>query len=342
MIGNVVVDGRGGGDSLDLNDVAATTGNANVRISGNRVTGLTSAGDGPVVEFNGVGSLSVEGSNFGNVAESYTIDNPAVPLTLSTYAGPDRVTVNATSQPLAINTGSGDDTVTVNSASADLLIVTEDGNDGVTINNSTGPVNVFTGPGNDAVSVSSTGAVRIDTADGDDVVNVASAGTLFLNAGAGNNVVGVRAVAGNADVLTGDGDDTIRVGSVNPNTDDGDLSGITGQLSINAGSGTNRLVVSDAASRAGRNYTVNADAIFGGTPRPIVFSAPGGRFASVQVRGGRGDDSFSVFNTTPASNFLIQGKRRRRRVRVQRQDRARHHPLRGRGRRGRARLRPGQ
>ena len=306
IVGNVVVDGRGGGDTLDLNDVAATGGNGNVRISGNRVTGLIGTGEG-VVEYNGIGSLSVEGSNVDAVAESYVIDNPAVPVLLSTFAGADRITVNASNQPLAINTGSGDDTLTVNSANADLLIVTEDGNDSVTINNSTGSVNLLTGSGTDAVTVSSTGSVQIDTGDGNDLVNLVAAGSLFIDTGAGNDNVGVRAVTGDATIVTGDGDDLIRVGSVSNSTDDGNLSGINGQLIVNAGGGTNRLIVSDFASGIGRNYTVNADAIFGGTRQPISFTAPGGTFSTVQIRGGRGDDSFNVFNTLFVSQFLIQG-----------------------------------
>ena len=307
ITGRVVVDGRGGSDSLDLNDVAAAGGNGNVRVSAGRVTGLTGGGDGGDVAFSGVGSLNIAGSNLAAVAESFTVDNPDVPLTLSTYAGADRVTVNGASQPLAVNTGSGDDTVTVNAASADLLIVTEDGNDAVRVNAANGPLSVLTGAGNDSVTVAARGSARIDTADGDDLVNVVSAGPLTLDTGAGNDTVGVRAILGDSTVNTGDGNDLIRVGSASASTDDGTLAGILGQLAIDAGTGTNRLVFSDFASATGRDYTVNSDALFGGTARPVTFSATGGQFAQVQVRGGRGDDSFSVFNTTAAGNFLIQG-----------------------------------
>ena len=113
--GLVEIDGRSGGDSLIISDAGAVSGNANVTVSGNLITGLTGGGDTGNVTFANVGSLTLLGSNSAGVAESFTLNNPAAPLTLNTYDGPDAINVRALTNALTVEAGDGDDVIRVGS-----------------------------------------------------------------------------------------------------------------------------------------------------------------------------------------------------------------------------------
>ena len=203
--GVVEIDGVSGGDGVVLGDSGATSGNANVAVTGDLVTGFAGSNDAAVVRVNNVANLILIGSDL--LGETFTLNNPVAAVTVQSGGGSDTVNVNANALGVTLDLGAGDDAVNV-----------------------------------------------------------------------GN----------------------------------GSLAGVNGPLFVNAGAGNNRLTVSDANSGIGRIYAVTSNAIFGATPNPISFVAPGGRFfapggGGVTLLGGNGNDTFNVFDTTAASQFRVNG-----------------------------------
>jgi hypothetical protein len=127
------------------------------------------------------------------------------------------------------------------------------------------------------------------------------------------DVINVRGTAVPVSLLTGGGNDLVRVSSFAGDSDDGDLSGVNAPVTVDAGTGDNRLIISQYGSPAGANLTVGPTAVTGG-PAAISYAATGGRFFNgpsangLWVRGSNaGADRITVAGTLAGSQTLIDG-----------------------------------
>lgn len=123
--------------------------------------------------------------------------------------------------------------------------------------------------------------------------------TLNLNTDAGPDTVNVRATTLPVNVQTGAGNDTIRISSNAGLNDDGDLNQILGALTVDGGSGDNRLIASNYGNPNGLTYEIRSDQIVGGTPIPISYAANGGRFNN-----GAAGDGFTFRASNVGSDVL--------------------------------------
>ena len=101
---------------------------------------------------------------------------------------------------------------------------------------------------------------------------------LVLDVKGGPNTVNVQAASLKTTVLADTGNDLFRVSSRAGVNDDGDLSRITGVLTLDAGGGNNRLVLSNAGSALSSAVTITRAAVAGASAGAINYRATGGRF----------------------------------------------------------------
>ena len=138
--------------------------------------------------------------------------------------------------------------------------------------------------------------------------------TLELDGGTnGNDTFNIQgAAADTVTVNTGNGkSNTVNVSSDAP-TNTGDLSGIgaTTQLTVNAGSGTDTLAVSDKSGAAGATVTLVSTQIGGLTALPILYTKiPGGGLAVNLYGADAGSTTFNVPNTliSAGNTVLLAG-----------------------------------
>ncbi len=136
---------------------------------------------------------------------------------------------------------------------------------------------------------------------------------LVLDALDGPDAVNIRNTANPVTVFGGAGFDTIRVSSQAGDNDDGDLTGIRGPVFVDAGTGDNRLVVSNFGNPFGATFTVTANALSGATLAPIIYSATGGRFVAadgtgILLRGSNAaSDRFVLAGTLAFSQTAVDG-----------------------------------
>jgi hypothetical protein len=131
----------------------------------------------------------------------------------------------------------------------------------------------------------------------------------------GPDQINVRATAFPVQIEGGLGDDFIRVSTLAGDSDFGDLTGIRGQLGIDAGPGDNHLLVSNFGDAGGSTFRITDTAIIGPTPSPIFYQATGGgRFAHNQAGDGvavigsnTGGDTFNVVVTLAGSHTAVDG-----------------------------------
>lgn len=130
-----------------------------------------------------------------------------------------------------------------------------------------------------------------------------------LHLGDDNDTVFVQGTLRDAPTLvqTGGGDDTILVSS-DPDLSRGSMHTLAAPLTIDAGTGANRLVVSAAVGPADR-YWLNAHGVAGTTvPFRVFFSATGGSFArGVDLVTGPGDDTIVVQGQAQTAPTTVYG-----------------------------------
>ena len=103
----------------------------------------------------------------------------------------------------------------------------------------------------------------------------------------------VRGIGAATTVNTGVDDDTIRVGSLSPAAG-GTVNGILGRLTVDAGSGTDTLVVDDTGKVTAASGELSATEVTGlGMSSGIGYTG----VESVTIGLGGGDDTFSVKST---------------------------------------------
>lgn len=212
---------------------------------------------------------------------------------LNTGAGNDTVSVSATTLPTTVNGGLGADGFTVGpmGAIAGLLEVNGDANtDTLTFDDSNASA--------DGVYTVTSAQVQRASAG---TVNYTTAEELLLNTGGGADTVGVAStgVSTTWTVETANGDDTITVGA------GGTLSGIAGDLTVDAGSATGRnvLILTDESFATPTGYTVAAAQVARGT----VAVGYAGEKIDLTLRTGTGNNTVRVAGTPTDSRATING-----------------------------------
>ena len=141
--------------------------------------------------------------------------------------------------------------------------------------------------------------------------------TTSLFANAGPDTINVQSTAAGVPVAVngGAGDDLIRVTSTAGSGDFGTLAGIAGPLNIEAGTGSNRLIVSNGGGAFPATFTITANSVSGASPQPINYAATGGSFQGNGVDGNgisvlgsdTANDTFNVVSTLAGSQTLVLG-----------------------------------
>jgi hypothetical protein len=207
---------------------------------------------------------------------SADIDTNAAVAKLSTGAGDDKVTINATrayavtsgagndtisiktkddgksgsSTPsvLGVGAGDGNDTVNIDAHGVVMAVSGEAGNDTVNVKSDSLAFGIYGGEGNDTVTVDAQYAVNIDGGSGNDTVNVKASSIFGVGGGTGDDVINIDNSGNEAAQVfysQGDGKDVI-----NSN----------GAVSINlfTADGTKKLDMSNAAYKQdGNTVTVS-------------------------------------------------------------------------------------
>ena len=306
ILAAVAVDGGTGDNALTLSDFGSKTGNADVGITAAGVTGLVGPTGGTAVTTTNISRLAVFGSN-ANAQEVYTVDGFALPLTLKTFDGPDKVTVRNVSVPFVLDTGNGAsdiafDTVTVPDK---LDLTTGDGNDNITLNSVKAPggVTIATAGGNDSISVTKlTGALAIDAGTGNNTVAVSQTTLQALTLTGGNNTVALTDVTtpGTLAVTTGDGNDTvtfirsrgdagIRV-ATNGGNDAVTVTDVDRAIDVNLGEGTNAATIRAASGPVSITSGGGSDTI------TVSDSPAGNANNAITISSGGGDDNVKLAN----------------------------------------------
>jgi hypothetical protein len=274
------VNGQGGNDVINISSNAPTdTGNL--------------AGLGATVTVDGGA-----GSNTLNVSESGSSSADTVLLTndaISSAVVPFTIDYSATGGSFGgginLSTGSAADTVNVQSTLTGGTTTVDTNGGGDTINvssnaptntgNLTGLAGTLTidgGAGSNTLNVSESGSSSADTVllTNDAIssavvpftINYSASGGTFagginLSTGSAGDTVNVQSTltGGTTTVDTNGGGDTINVSSDAP-TDDGNLDAVAGPLSVDGGTGSNSLVVSDyGGSTANSNVILTSSQI---------------------------------------------------------------------------------
>ncbi len=336
----LTIDAGAGANILNVSDYTATSGNQNVVIGSTSITGFAGPTDNVAINYQATGGtfslLHVLGSNTPSLSQTFTVNNPNTSLLqLNTDNGTNTVNVQAISGPVSIVGGLGKDNIVVCSTS-DLSGSLDNINGALTIDGGQG-VNTLTvsdagttGPANNAVITSSqiTGFAGAnndqtisykaiggtfsqihligasDASLADQFTLSSPNGPLVLDAGAGNNIVNVRALTSAATINGNGGDDTINVSSDAP-TNQGVLNNINGTLTVDGGSGTNTLFVSDYGQTSlTDNVTVTPTTItgFAGSSKATTINYGAGTFSSVVLSGSNTlADTFTVSGSTNVS-----------------------------------------
>ncbi len=217
-------------------------------------------------------------------------------VTLNGLDGNDVFTVNAAVVPSTLNGGNGNDTVTVNT------------------NALTGSVTVNGDAGTDTLIVNGTAAADTFTVNNSTVARAGSATITYatleqltVNGQGGNDVLNVQSTGIATTVNGGDGDDSVNVSSDAP-INLGNLDGILGNLTVDVGTGTNTMVVSDFAGTA--PFSVLTPTQISGLAVGLINYAgpPAGSLLFLTLRGSDAfADVFTVVSTAANTPTRIEG-----------------------------------
>jgi len=141
----------------------------------------------------------------------------------------------------------------------------------------------------------------------------ADTSSLAVTTGGGADKLGVQATGVPTTLATGGGADIVSVTSDAP-ANAGNLDDIQAPLTLDAGSGANRLIVSNFGGSPDPNIVVTNNQITGMAPVPITYAATGGNFTDgaandgVLLRGSdNGADTFLALSTLAGSTTKIEG-----------------------------------
>jgi hypothetical protein len=272
----LTVDGGNGADTLTVND-QATAFDANWTITSTTVL-KSNAIAAPLVTYSNLEGLTLDGGNGG-----------------TTY------TIQSCSTPLMLNTGGGDDEVDVGTSGAgnlDLITaaVSVDGGTGASnnlfIDDTADPNSNTWGLGFNAVTRSRFGGLSF--ADFSSVIVDAGSG----GSGSTGSMFNVNAVSTRLSIFAGSKQDTFNIGN-----------GVTlaaplfATLSIDGGGGADALNLLDQTQTLDTAYTITASQITRGGSSPILYA----NLESVTIRGGSGNDTFTVASTASGAPVSLFG-----------------------------------
>jgi len=305
------VAGGNGADVLNIDDKA----HASSIVYTITATSVDRAGAG-IITYGTVESLTVDTAQG---ADSILVDSTpaATAVRVNAGAGDDTVTVNGTSGSLALDGGDGNDTFTVVGIAGPLVLDGGNGNDTFAIGTGSldtlvGAVSVQGGVGSDALSVNdskdtsdNTYAVGLTqvarTAGGSVAVDYDAVEQLALAAGDGADAIGITATSTtmSVSVSAGAGDDAVTVGG-------GTLDNLLGTLVLDAGGGSDRLIVDDSSDTNDNIYSVtNADVAR--KDGAVVFAYPAQGFEELVLSAGTGNDTVTITGTATAIPVTVQG-----------------------------------
>jgi hypothetical protein len=296
----VRVDGFGGTDSLLVSD-ASDTGASSGSMTATMVAGLGMGGDG--VAYKGISSVEVRLSQGGS---SFNVHGTGVRTRVLGGTGNDVITVaSQDTQPRDLSQVLGELTVDAAGGSANRLILDDSGaaaGNSVTITKAR-----ITGLAPVAINYSAAGGSFSNGSTNDGILIRGSnllADTFNVQSTLADSTTKIDGLGG---------DDTFNVFS-DASANLGNLDGITGTLTVEGGSGSNRLVVSDAGGAGNADVVVTDSAITGLAPVAIFYVATGGSFANgatndgILIRGsGTAADTFNVRSTRSGSTTKIDG-----------------------------------
>lgn len=348
-IGNVVLKGGTGGNQFNVVSintgeslsVFSGTGANNIFVGSN--------GSGPgnlqnirgQVTVNGQGAataLTVDGSS-STASNTLTLTDTSVASSANNLFGPGGSVVYAGLASLTVNEGSGGNQIEVRKTAAGTTttINAGGGGDAIAVTNpgsGTGDVNgilgslILNGQGgsntllledrNDAAPKTFTiTATQIGAAAGDNLfgaggrLSYSGINGLTLNGSSGGNTIFVQSTAGGTiHLLSGDGNDSIFIGSGIPGST---LAGITGALTIDGGAGANNSLTLDNSGSTVSNIVTLTPNTVGADPADSFFPA-GGRLAYANLQNLTVDtsnavqgDTINVFPSATTTFFVNAG-----------------------------------
>ncbi len=170
-----------------------------------------------------------------------------------------------------------------------------------------GTLNVSMGTGGNTFTVAGTApaaTTTINSGTGSDTVNIeATSSPLTINTQTGTDTVNVQSIGAPASINAGGGNDVINVSSTAP-APAGVLSGIAGLLSVNGGTGSGTLNISDAGDSTASTSTLTP-ATFTSTAFGSGGSLAYTKLGALNIAMGTGGNTFTVAGTAPAATTTI-------------------------------------
>jgi hypothetical protein len=267
---NLIVNGRGGGDTFNLTATLVAPGPTSLTING------------------GIGS------------DNFNVSTTIVATTINGDDATDTMNIRATASALVVNGGNDDDTINIGSLGDSLDdiqgTVAVNGNSataGDTLNlNDHGDIDPHTYTVN-ATTLSRNGAALVTYGTVEDVV---------INGGSGGNTVNVRGTPSGTRVTvnSGAGGDTISVGNVANSLDD-----IQGDVTVNgqAPPSAEPLTINDQGDLDAHTYSISATTVTRSGAASIVYAT----VESLTLNAGLADDTIDVLNTATPANVVNAG-----------------------------------
>jgi acrosin len=276
------------GDGLDTVNLAdqGTSFSDTYTVTNSTVTRPFFAG----LSYSGIANLTLSaetGSNVINVSSTAS----GVQTTVNTDGGGDTVNVEHTTGALTVNLGGSSDAVNV-SPTAHFL----DNIKGNVIVNGTGSntMTVFdqSDPYGDTYTLTATSVTRTFSA----VITYGGLSSVVLDGGSASDTYYVNS-SNSSTPLTinaGAGNDTVYVGT-------GNLDNVAGAVAVNAGGGTNAVVLQDASAPFGDTYTVTSTTV----TRPYFGGLAYSGVQSLTLNAESGADTINVTSTAAGCSTVI-------------------------------------
>jgi hypothetical protein len=290
--------------SAGVNNNLSLTGNATSYTFNDSAETITLAGD--TAGWSGSGTNTVTGPSAGYTSIAVNLGDGADAFTLGTVIGaPSLNFLQASTLSVDVGSGAGDTSNTLT-----IFDLGATSNSNVVIGNST--ITGLAGPGGTS-TISYTGTYSqlhisgsINPAVPENFTVNNPSGPLLLDTNAGADTVTVQALSFASTVTAGSGNHTFTVGTASAGLDN-----ITANLTINAGTGSNKLTVNDSGSTGKEaNVGVTATALtgLGSSGFTLNYKALGGSFnGGIALDGSNNGDTFSISSTFPNSGTTING-----------------------------------
>jgi Ca2+-binding RTX toxin-like protein len=334
------IDTFGGNNRLIVSDAndAKLNANANVTLAGGDIVNLAGPTDGQRIRYAATGgsytSVDVLGSN-STATETYSITNPAAPLSLDAAAGDDVLHVFGITQPTVLDPGAGNDTINVSSDGpgqagdldgiANLLTLRfADGNKTLNVSDqaeTTAAANAnvlvganliqgIAGPNNDQLIqynlfASVTLALNLRGSNAaslaESYVVAGPAAVLNLLAGDGADAIRVDSLGSVATIDGGAGDDSFSLGRARMGG--AELDPIAATLDARGGTGNDSLLADDTGDLTTDVGALTASMLTGLSPAAIGYTG----FESLTLLLGGAADQLTVTGTHAGSTTIQAG-----------------------------------